>query len=110
MGVFTRGDVVVAALSYSDFSGAKRRPALVVAAPDGLDPVLCLITSQGRGDGFDVPVTKSDFVTGGLRGDSNVRTRHIFTLDSEVIDYRAGTLKGGKVTEVVDRIVEMLTV
>ncbi len=109
MGVFARGDVVVAALSYSDFSGAKRRPALVIAAPDGLDPVLCLITSQGRGDGFDVPLIKSDFATGGLRGDSNVRACHLFTLDSSIIDYKAGMLKDDKVKEVTARIVEMLT-
>jgi mRNA interferase MazF len=109
MGVFARGDVVVATLSYSDFSGSKRRPALVVAAPDGLDPVLCLITSRVRGDSFDVPITKADFATGGLRGDSNVRACHVFTLDSSIIDYKAGTLKDDKVKEVTARIIEMLT-
>jgi mRNA interferase MazF len=96
-------------LSYSDISGAKRRPALVVAAPEGLDPVLCLITSQARGDGFDVPINQGDFTMGGLRGNSNVRACHLFTLDNSVIDYRAGTLKDNKVKEVTARIVEMLT-
>ena len=39
-------DVVVAPLDFSDFSDYKRRPALVVATPGGLDPVLCMITSR----------------------------------------------------------------
>lgn len=49
MGAFARGDVIIASLSYSDFSASKRRPALVVAVPGGLDPVLCLLTSKARG-------------------------------------------------------------
>jgi mRNA interferase MazF len=58
MGLFTKGDVVVAPLDFSDFSDFKRRPALVVAAPKGLHPVLCMITSRGRGDGYDIPSAK----------------------------------------------------
>lgn len=63
-----------------------------------------------RGDGFDVPITKSDFATGGLRGDSNIRACHLFTLDSGVIDYKAGRLKDDRVKEATARIIEMLTV
>lgn len=70
MATFTKGDVIIASLSYSDFSGGKRRPALVVAAPANLDLILCLITSRTRGDGFDIPITKADFASGGLSIDS----------------------------------------
>lgn len=108
MGLFTKGDVVVAPLDFSDFSNYKRRPALVVATPAGLDPVLCMITSRARNDGFDIPIASSDFEAGGLRIDSVVRYCHLFTIDSDVIEYRAGTLKQEKVQEVVDRIVEIL--
>ncbi len=108
MGSFAKGDVIVALLSYSDFSGGKRRPALVVAAPAGLDPILCLITSKSRGDGYDVPVTRADFTSGGLSIDSNVRTCHLFTLDPKIIDYKVGTLKSEKMKEITSKIVEML--
>jgi mRNA interferase MazF len=108
MGVFAKGDVVVAPLDFSDFSDYKRRPALVVATPGGLDPVLCMITSRARNDGFDVPITASDFQAGGLRIDSVVRPCHMFTIEAGVIEYRAGTLKQEKVNEVVDKIVAML--
>lgn len=108
MGVFAKGDVIIASLSYSDFSDGKRRPALIVAAPAGLDPVLCLITSKERGDGFDVRITKPDFASGGLSIDSNVRPCHLFTLDPKMIDYTAGRLKPEKVKEVTTKLVEML--
>jgi mRNA-degrading endonuclease toxin of MazEF toxin-antitoxin module len=108
VGTFTKGDVIIASLSYSDFSGGKRRPALVVAAPPGLDPVLCLITSRVRKDGFDVRIAKADFANGGLSIDSYVRTCHLFTLDPSMIDYTAGRLKPEKIKEVTAKIVEML--
>lgn len=109
MGLFARGYVVVAPLDFSDFSNYKRRPALVVASPTGLDPVLCMITSRGRGDGYDVPVTRADFESGGLRIESYVRACHLFTIDESVIEYKAGKLSDEKITEVVDRIIALLT-
>ncbi len=108
MGAFAKGDVIVAALSYSDFSASKRRPALVVAAPDGLDPVLCLITSRARDDGFDIPISSLDFASGGLSRDSSVRVCHLFTLDPDIIDYKAGELKTAKLKEVTASIIRML--
>lgn len=109
MGVFAKGDVVIASLSYSDFSRSKRRPALIVATPKGLDPVLCLITSRMRGDDYDVLIKKTDFATGGLRRKSNARPCHLFSLDPRVIEYKAGTLKPEKIKEVTAKIVEMVT-
>lgn len=109
MGAFVKGDVIVASLAYSDFSGSKRRPALVIAAPVGLDPVLCLITSKSRGDEYDVSISSSDFTTGGLSLDSNVRVCHLFTLDPLIIDYKAGSLKPEKMQEVTAKITKMIS-
>jgi mRNA interferase MazF len=107
MGLFTKGDVVVAPLDFSDFSDFKRRPALVVATPKGLHPVLCMITSRGRHDGYDVPITKTDFLSGGLRLDSVVRISQLFTLDEEIIEYQAGKLEDEKFKEIITKIVAM---
>jgi len=43
---FVKGDVVVVPFPFSDLTGAKRRPALVLAELDGEDRILCQITSQ----------------------------------------------------------------
>jgi mRNA interferase MazF len=109
MGVFAKGDVVVAPLDFSDFSNYKRRPALVIATPRGLDPVLCMITSRRRDDGYDVALTQSDFDSGGLRIDSFVRSCHLFTIDESIIEYKVGRLKEEKVMEVVGKIVDLIS-
>jgi len=108
MGIFAKGDVIVAPLDFSDLSNFKRRPALVIATPRGLDPILCMITSRGRGDGYDVAITKADFESGGLRADSFVRTCHLFSIDEGVIEYQVGQLKDQRVKEVIAKIIALL--
>lgn len=109
MGIFAKGQVIVAPLNFSDFSGNKRRPALVIAAPDRLDPILCLITSKPRSDGYDVQITEADFSSGGLRVISYIRVCHLFTVESNLIEYCAGTLKPSKTAQVTSKIIELVS-
>jgi len=47
MTIYERGDVVLADLPFSDLSGMKRRPAVVINAPHpSVDLLLLPITSQ----------------------------------------------------------------
>ncbi|HYU19859.1 MAG TPA: type II toxin-antitoxin system PemK/MazF family toxin, partial [Chloroflexota bacterium] len=65
-----RGDVVLVPFPFTDLTGQKRRPALVVS-PDGFDPedlVLCAITSRvpARQLPRDVLLRAQDLVDGAL--------------------------------------------
>jgi mRNA interferase MazF len=66
MGRFVKGNVVVVPFPFSDLSGSKRRPALVLADLDGDDILLCQITSNARTDRYAVSLMPADFVSGGL--------------------------------------------
>ncbi len=103
-----KGDVVVVPFPFSDLTGAKRRPALVLAAPGGNDLILCQITSQAVRDPHAIALTNADFETGSLRRDSNARPNRIFTCDRSLILYKAGSLKQEKMREVVDGAVKIL--
>jgi mRNA interferase MazF len=46
MEKFVKGDIVVIPFPFSDLSGSKKRPALVLANLQGDDIILCQITSQ----------------------------------------------------------------
>lgn len=109
MGTFVRGDVVVVPFPFSNLSAAKRRPALVVATLIGDDAILCQITSRSVADGYAIPIKDSDFASGGLRQDSNVRPNRLFTADCNLVLYRAGTLSGTKVREVIAKIVQIIS-
>ena len=79
MGRFVKGDVVVTPFPFSDLQAAKRRPALVVATFTGDDVLLCQITSQAVSDSYAIPLRSTDFASGRLAYDSNIRPNRLFT-------------------------------
>ena len=109
MGRFVKGDVVVAPFPFSDLSAAKKRPALVIASLTGDDVILCQITSQTIADNYAIPIADTDFTSGGLHQESNIRPNRLFTADANIILYRAGVLSPKKVQEVVAMIVQIVS-
>jgi len=108
MGAFVKGDVVVAPFPFSDLSAAKKRPALVVATLTGDDVILCQITSRAIADGYAIPLADADFTSGALRRSSNIRPNRLFTAESSIILYRAGTLSADKMQEVLAKLADIL--
>ncbi|MFH0982048.1 MAG: type II toxin-antitoxin system PemK/MazF family toxin [Planctomycetota bacterium] len=108
MGRFVKGDVVVVPFPFSDLTRAKRRPALVLAALDGDDLILCQITSQTVRDRYGLPLEVGDFADGGLKHSSNVRPNRIFTADRQLILYRVGGLKPEKMNAVTEALIAIL--
>ncbi len=103
-----KGDVVVVPFPFSDLSTVKRRPALVIATPDGGDAILCQITSRQVRDRYAVGITDMDFSEGTLQKPGNVRQNRLFSASDNLILYRAGHLNDQTVTSVVNRIIEIL--
>lgn len=108
MGGFVKGDVVVVLFPFSDLSSAKKRPALVIAALDGDDVILCQITSQLKTDQYAISLIPDNFSSGSLRRESNVRPNRLFTTDTRIIQYRAGHLKDQAIEPVINRIIGIL--
>jgi mRNA interferase MazF len=109
MGRFVKGDVVVLPFPFSDLTTSKKRPAVVVATLTGDDVLVCQITSKAISDHYGVPVSSTDFTTGKLHRDSNVRPNRLFTADSAIVLYRAGRLRTEKMLEVIAKIIGILT-
>ena len=74
----------------------------------GDDLILCQITSQAIKDKYAIPINDDDFEIGNLKQPSNVRPNRIFTADSHIVLYRVGNLKIGKLTEVIEKVVEII--
>jgi len=108
MAKFIKGEVVVISFPFSNLTQSKRRPALVISALEGDDVILCQITSQTIRDNYAIPLESMDFKTGGLKQSSNVRPNRIFTADSHIILYKAGSLTVSRLNEVIDKVVEII--
>jgi mRNA interferase MazF len=105
---FIKGDIVVIPFPFSDLSGSKRRPALVLANLPGEDIMLCQITSQ-HNDHYSVPVKSTDFETGSLPVLSYIRPTRIFTADKNIIIRKAGHIKADVHKSAVEKITLLLT-
>jgi len=99
MGRFVRGDVVAVPFPFSDLTGHKHRPALVITDLRGDDVILCQITTRPRNDGYSIFITDADFERGGLRHDSAVRPNRLFTADENTIQAWKGKLLDHKITK-----------
>ena len=108
MAGFVKGDVVIVPFPFSDLAHAKRRPALVLSVLQGDDIILCQITSRQVTDSYAIPLSISEFQTGSLKQESNVRPNRIFTADRRIVLYRAGQVFPEKIQEVVQRVIEIL--
>ena len=103
---FDRGQVVVVNVPFSNHSGVKPRPALVVSAEpfhrDLPDLIVCPVSSQpryfrrpGRGD---CPIKEWRAI--GLRYPSTVRISKLLAVDKQMIKTGLGALSKGELLRV----------
>lgn len=112
--IYKRGQVIVVNVPFSNHSGIKPRPALVISADifhrDLPDLVVCPISSQPRyhqspGPG-DYPLQKWRAV--GLRHPSTVRISKILAIDKKIIKRVLGQLPRDDLSQVEKRLREAL--
>lgn len=108
MAKFIKGDVVVVPFPFSDLSQSKRRPALIIATLEGDDAILCQITSKTIKDAYAISIDDIDFDAGSLKQSGNIRPNRLFTADSHIILYRAGRIKDDKLSQVVEKLIEII--
>ncbi|MCC5610355.1 type II toxin-antitoxin system PemK/MazF family toxin [Nostoc sp. CHAB 5834] len=108
MAGFIKGDVVIVSFPFSDLTETKRRPALVIATLQENDLILCQITSQYVDDIYFIQLNNSDFSSGRLNQLSNIRLNRIFTADKQIILYQLCQIKLEKLTEVINKIIEII--
>lgn len=84
------GSVVFVRFPFSDLSGVKKRPALVLAKLPKNDLILCQITSKSYSDVNAVELVPSDFTEGKLIQISYIRPSKIFTANNVIVDSVVG--------------------
>ena len=104
-----KGSVVIIPFPFSDLTGSKRRPALIVADWGGADVILAQITSVAHKDLFAVDLNDKDFLNGGLEKESFVRPNKLFTADKATFLKTVGILSDEKMKEISDIICSVVS-
>lgn len=91
------GDIILVPFPFTDLSGQKIRPALILAAQEnGNDMTVCFISSlvDKKPHKFDVLVSEKDinFKKTGLKINSIIKIAKIATLDKEIALGKIGEL------------------
>ena len=90
-----KGDIVLITFPFTDLSGSKLRPAIVLVDTN-LDVTVCFITTQlGWQEATDVLLVPT--ATNGLRKPSLIRTSKIATLDRNLAKGLLGRLSGQEI-------------
>ena len=101
-----RGYVVLVAFPFTDLSGSKRRPALIVGRVQTHDILVAFITSQvvagNVSSNHQVATTDPEFLTSRLKVSSTVRLDQLATLHWRLVTRRLGTI-GPQTTVAVER-------
>lgn len=108
MAGFMKGDIVILPFPFSNLSAAKKRPAVILSIPQGDDYIMLQITSKNVKDSYAISLLQSDFASGSLHQDSNIRPNKIFTLDHNLILYKAGHLTENKLNEYVNKVCSII--
>ncbi len=110
MGNFVKGDVVIVLFPFSDLTNAKKRPALVIKQLNRDDAIVCQITKKNAPDLYSIELMANEFSSGSLPIDpSYIRPNRLFTVDTNIIDRKAGSLTKGKIDEVIEKIIAIIT-
>ena len=83
--MYDQKDVVQIPFPYSDLTGFKKRPALIISNENinKPDKICCLVTSKFHKE--DLEITKSFTTQGKLPFKSAVRPHRIFTIHEKII-------------------------
>ena len=83
---YSQKDIVLIPFPYSDLTGSKQRPALIISNESlntSEDKICCLITSNKPKDGIEI--SKNDFERGDLPFQSWVKPYRLFTVNEKII-------------------------
>jgi mRNA-degrading endonuclease toxin of MazEF toxin-antitoxin module len=106
--IYPRGTVVLVPFPFTDLSGRKRRPALVVS-PESFheeDLILCAITSRvpERLSAWEVSLAAGDMAEEELPKSSIIKVSKLFTMHKKLVAARYGTIKEQKLQIVLERL------
>ena len=109
--MYEQREIVLIPFPYSDLTGSKQRPALIVSNENlnkSDDRICCLITSNEPRD--SIAITSSAFEKGSLPFKSWVKPHRLFTIDQRIVKKKLGRVSKEFHEKVLKGIVSYLEI
>ncbi len=101
------GNIVFIPFPFSDLSGSKLRPAILLARASKEDWILCQITSQSYLDSQSLRIDDRNFISGSLQRESYVRVGKLFTAKSILFRKNIGSLKTETMQVILQKVIDV---
>lgn len=88
-----RGDIVLLPFPFTDRSGAKKRPVLILAAPDGIGDFIAVPVTSQPGHDNTVDLRQPDLKDGTLPKPSWIKADKPVTLHASLVQQRFGSVQ-----------------
>lgn len=86
---YNQGDILLVPFPFSDLTGSKKRPVLVISKnkdnEQNNDLITCVITSNPKKVSYSITINSSNLQKGKLPMESKIRINKIFTLEKSII-------------------------
>ena len=100
---YSQRDIVLMPFPYTDLTGAKKRPALIISNNSlKEDYICCLITSNPSEDGLEIK--KEHFESNPLPLKSWIKPHRIFTINKNIIQKKLCKIKSSLYQEILAKI------
>jgi len=107
---FTKGDIVIIPVPFTDNKGYKLRPAVVISnekVHHTGDAMIVQITSKLKQDSLSIALANDD-VTESLPAKSYIRFHKIFVLEQRLIKGKVSSLNNSKYQELIQKINQII--
>jgi mRNA interferase MazF len=104
--MYQQGDVVLIPFPFTDQTGAKKRPALVISGSrmnNTADVILVQITKVQRSDNYSIPITPKD-LTVALKFVSEIRCNKILVAEQSLVIHQISKVNQAVITQVIAKI------
>jgi mRNA interferase MazF len=108
MVTLSSASIVIVAFSFSDLSGSKLRPAVVLAEAGRDDWILCQVTSNPHSDPNAVRLMDESFSKGALSAVSFARPTKLFTANSSLMNKQVAILKDKTFKKIIKTTIDKL--
>lgn len=102
----TPGDVVLINFPFSDLSGSKFRPAVLISSVRFADVVVCQVTTKGASGALIL--SDSDLAKGRLPFESYIRPERLFTASRSLIIKSVARLTPAKLNELREAVIAVI--
>ena len=108
--MYNQKDIVLIPFPYSDLTGSKQRPALIISNKrlnNSEDKICCLITSNEPIEG--IQIINESFSEGKLPFKSWIKPSRLFTINSKIIKKKICTITNNFHEKIIQNINEYIS-